>query len=153
MKSNSCWTLLNGPKAFGWASDWIGQWFIQHPSKLSVSDWNENYRVSEISQPLRILTNTVSQPSKSTSWKSNALPSQLTPAAFTLNLTSTQSCCKGHAVGAVSPLGVQLINTANPVLLESWKENRPRYPEVRWNLDNCSLVYMYIPPTEPLCDK
>lgn len=144
MKFNSCWKGLNDPNAFGSASDWIGQWFIQHPSKLSVSDWMGNYMVSEISQPIpkhHILTNT--HAFSAIEIHRPCLPN-IIPAAFTLNLTSTQSVCKGHAVGAVVHLGIQLMDTANAALLRSWKKIKDT-DTLRWAAA-CSLVYGYISP-------
>lgn len=138
MKFNSCWKGLNGPNAFGSASDWIGQWIIKHPSKLSVSDWKRNYRVSEISQAIpkhNILTNTHTFLSHRNPMAIRIMPClpNIIPAAFTLNSTSTQSLSKVQC---------------------SWSWKKITDTEtLRWDAAfNCSHVYGNIPPTERMCD-
>lgn len=137
MKSNSCWTFLNGPNAFGSASDWIGQWFIQHPSKLSVSDWIENCRVFKIhSQALHTNKSTLSHTSKSSDSKSNALPFQHYSSSFHIefdfNAVILQRSCSGHSCTSWRTTNKYCKSSFAE---RSWKENTDT-DTLRW----CNLV-------------
>ncbi len=125
--------LLNIFERFDSASDWIGQWFIQHPSKLPVLEWIEKLQgfrdFTTRFQALHTNKSTLSQTSKSTDCKSNALPFQHYSSSFTLNLTSKQSFCKSHAVAAVAHLGIKLKNTANQLC---WGAGKKTQTQTHW---------------------
>lgn len=134
MKSNSCWTFLNNPKAFGSASDWIGQWFIQHPSKLSVSDWIENYRVSQPIPKHCIPTNPHFIEYRNPQTKSNDLPFQHYSSSFHIEFDFTavilQRSCSGRSCTSW--------RTPDKYCKSSFAEElegKHRHSEVRCNLD------------------